>query len=365
MVLIAFPPDSKRILRYGKDLIIYPLIKYSYLKSCIVKKSSDSRQAPETEPDFSLGLDLVGKRQSARLSRGHLEAIVWVSQAGSIHSAAQRFNEHQPLISKRLAEAEEVLGMELFVRSRAGCLPRPEAKNLIGRAARILRDLQALEVHEDLSRRRVRLGCIPRVMHTLFPSFIEKAAKALPPIQLHAIELHSGEVFEDLLRGKLDAVIGQLTDFTNFDGLVSRHLYDEVTVFVADAGNAEISSPIELEALIQHPFILPAYSTSTRRSFERLLLNERLEPPVPVIETKSFESSLALLAGSPFVTLIPEPVALRHEALGQIRRIQASRRFEPVGICLFYRFDQTFDPLMQQLEQLVREHIGESIEKGN
>lgn len=329
-----------------------------------MKIKSSPKETHDIETDLSVGLDLVGKRQSARLSRGHLEAIVWVSQAGSIHSAAQRFNEHQPLISKRLAEAEEVLGMELFVRSRAGCLPRPEAKNLIGRAARILRELQALEVHEDLSRRSVRLGCIPRVMHTLFPSFIEKAANATPAMQLHAIELHSGEVLEDLLRGKLDAVIGQLTDFTNFEGLVSRHLYDEVTVFVVDAGNKDIRSPIDLESLIQHPFILPAYSTSTRRSFERLLLNERLEPPVPVIETKSFESSLALLAGSPFVTLIPEPVALRHEALGQIRRVQASRRFEPVGICLFYRFDQTFDPLMQQLEQLVRDHIGESMEKG-
>jgi DNA-binding transcriptional LysR family regulator len=313
------------------------------------------RQEADNSPD--IGFDLAGKRHGARMSRGHLEAIVWVSEAGSIHSAAQRFNEHQPLISKRLAEAEDILGMELFVRSRAGCLPRPEAKNLIGRAARILRELQALEVHEDVTQRRVRLGCIPRVMHTLFPSFVEKAATAPTPIHLHAIELHSGEVLEDLLRGKLDAVIGQLTDFTNFDGLVSRHLYDEVTVFVVDAKNENVHSPIELEDLIQHPFILPTYSTSTRRTFERLLLNERLEPPEPVIETKSFESSLALLAGSPFVTLLPEPVALRHEARGQIRRVQASRRFEPVGICLFYRFDQTFDPLMQQLEQLVRDHI--------
>jgi LysR family pca operon transcriptional activator len=328
-----------------------------------VKKKSPLKAPSEFEIDPTVSLDLAGKRQSARLSRGHLEAIVWVSQAGSIHSAAQRFKEHQPLISKRLAEAEEVLGMELFVRSRSGCLPRPEAKNLIGRSARILRELQALEVREDSSLRSVRLGCIPRVMHTLFPSFIQKAANATPSMRLNAIELHSGEVLEDLLRGKLDAVIGQLTDFTNFEGLVSRHLYDEVTVFVVDAGNTSITSPIDLESLIQHPFILPAYSTSTRRSFERLLLNERLESPVPVIETKSFESSLALLAGSPFVTLIPEPVALRHEALGQIRRVQASRRFEPVGICLFYRFDQTLDPLMQQLEQLVREHIGESIER--
>ena len=303
--------------------------------------------------------DLLGRRQAgARLTRGHLEAIVWVSEARSIHSAAQRFNEHQPLLSKRLAEAEQILGMELFVRSRAGCSPRPEAKNIIGRAARILRELQGLEMPDETGPKRLRLGCIPRVMHTLFPSFIQTAAAAKDPIHLQAIELSSSELFEDLLRGKLDVVIGQLTDFANQEGLVSLHLYEEVTVFVVDANNQNIKSSVDLVDLLEQPFILPAYTTSTRRAFERLVLNEQLVPPTPVIETKSFESSLALLPGSPCVTLVPEPVALRYEAMGQIRRVKISRPLEPVGICLFYRFDQTLDPVMRQLEQLVRQHMG-------
>jgi DNA-binding transcriptional LysR family regulator len=85
---------------------------------------------------------------------------------------------------------------------------------------------------------------------------------------------------------------------------------------------------------------------------------------VPVIETKSFESSLALLQGSPCVTLVPEPVAIRYEALGQIRRVKTSRQLEPVGICLFYRFDQTLDPVMRQLEKLVRSYMGLPARRG-
>ena len=321
------------------------------------------RPAPVGAP--AADQDLLGRRQGgSRLSRGHLEAIVWVSEARSIHSAAQRFNEHQPLLSKRLAEAEQILGMELFVRSRAGCTPRPEAKNIIGRAARILRELQGLEMPDDSGPKRIRLGCIPRVMHTLFPTFIQTAAQAKDPIHLQAIELSSSELFEDLLRGKLDVVIGQLTDFANQEGLVSLHLYEEVTVFVVDANNQNIKSSVDLVDLLEQPFILPAYTTSTRRAFERLVLNEQLVPPIPVIETKSFESSLALLPGSPCVTLVPEPVALRYEAMGQIRRVKTSRQLEPVGICLFYRFDQTLDPVMRQLEQLVRQHMGLPIERG-
>lgn len=321
---------------------------------------------PLEEPERSAAShDLMGRRQgNARLTRGHLEAIVWVSEARSIHSAAQRFNEHQPLLSKRLAEAEQILGMELFVRSRAGCMPRPEAKNIIGRAARILRELQGLETPDETGPKRIRLGCIPRVMHTLFPTFIQTAAQAKDPIHLQAIELSSSELFEDLLRGKLDVVIGQLTDFANQEGLVSLHLYEEVTVFVVDANNPQVKSAIDLHDLLRQPFILPAYTTSTRRAFERLVLNEQMVPPTPVIETKSFESSLALLPGSPCVTLVPEPVALRYEAMGQIRRVKTSRQLEPVGICLFYRFDQTLDPVMRQLEQLVRQHMGLPARRG-
>ena len=237
------------------------------------------RPAPVDAP--AADHDLLGRRQGgSRLSRGHLEAIVWVSEARSIHSAAQRFNEHQPLLSKRLAEAEQILGMELFVRSRAGCTPRPEAKNIIGRAARILRELQGLEMPDDSGPKRIRLGCIPRVMHTLFPTFIQTAAQAKDPIHLQAIELSSSELFEDLLRGKLDVVIGQLTDFANQEGLVSLHLYEEVTVFVVDANNQNIKSSVDLVDLLEQPFILPAYTTSTRRAFERLVLNEQLVPPI-------------------------------------------------------------------------------------
>lgn len=300
---------------------------------------------------------IAGKRAGPRLTRSHLETIVWVSEARSIHGAAQRYGDHQPLLSKRLSEAEQILGTELFIRSRSGCIPRPEAKNLIGRAARVLRDLQALESPGEFGPRQIRLGCIPRVLHTLFPAFLQVAEQDENPVQVQAIELSSSELFHDLLRGKLDAVIGQLTDFANEDGLVSMPLYEEVTVFVADIDNASIKGAMSVEKLIQHPMILPAYTTSTRRAFERLVLNERLEPPSPVIETKSFASSLALLKGSNCIALVPEPVAQRYEAAKMVKRVKLDRQLEPVGICLFYRFDQTLDPVMRQLELLIRKTL--------
>jgi len=300
---------------------------------------------------------IAGKRTGPRLSRSHLETIVWVSEARSIHGAAQRYGDHQPLLSKRLSEAEQILGTELFIRSRSGCIPRPEAKNLIGRAARVLRDLQALESPTDAGPRQIRLGCIPRVLHTLFPAFLEVAAADTDPIHVQAIELSSSELFQDLLRGKLDAVIGQLTDFANEDGLVSVPLYEEVTVFVADIANNQVRGVLSVETLIEHPMILPAYTTSTRRAFERLVLNQRLEPPAPMIETKSFASSLALLKGSPCIALVPEPVAQRYEAAKLVKRVKVDRQLDPVGICLFYRFDQTLDPVMRQLELLIRKTL--------
>jgi DNA-binding transcriptional LysR family regulator len=300
---------------------------------------------------------IAGRRAGARLTRSHLETIVWVSEARSIHGAAQRYGDHQPLLSKRLSEAEHILGTELFIRSRSGCIPRPEAKNLIGRAARVLRDLQALESPNESGPRKIRLGCIPRVLHTLFPAFLAVAAKEEDPIVVQAIELSSSELFQDLLRGKLDAVIGQLTDFANEDGLVSVPLYEEVTVFVADIDNPQVRGSMSVEKLIENPMILPAYTTSTRRAFERLVLNERLEPPAPIVETKSFASSLALLRGSPCIALVPEPVALRYEAAKLVKRVKVNRQLDPVGICLFYRFDQTLDPAMRQVEALVRKTL--------
>jgi hypothetical protein len=61
---------------------------------------------------------------------------------------------------------------------------------------------------------------------------------------------------------------------------------------------------------------------------------------------------------------VPEPVAIRYEAMGQIRRVKTNRQLEPVGICLFYRFDQTFDPVMRQLEKLISSFLGLPVRRG-
>jgi DNA-binding transcriptional LysR family regulator len=50
----------------------------------------------------------------------HLRYIVAAARNGSFSAAANEFNVRQPIVSKRIKEVEEELGVRLFERSTAG-----------------------------------------------------------------------------------------------------------------------------------------------------------------------------------------------------------------------------------------------------
>jgi DNA-binding transcriptional LysR family regulator len=50
----------------------------------------------------------------------HLRYIVAAARNGSFSAAANEFNVGQPIVSKRIKEVEDELGVRLFERSTAG-----------------------------------------------------------------------------------------------------------------------------------------------------------------------------------------------------------------------------------------------------
>lgn len=55
-----------------------------------------------------------------RIKFRHLNAFSTIARAGSLKRAAEQMNLTQPAISKALKELEEIIGVVLLARSRAG-----------------------------------------------------------------------------------------------------------------------------------------------------------------------------------------------------------------------------------------------------
>lgn len=77
-----------------------------------------------------------------RIKLQHLWVVMAVAQWGSMAKAAKRLAISQPVVSKVIADLEDVLGVRLFDRSSQGVEPTPYGRALLKRSTAIFDDLK-------------------------------------------------------------------------------------------------------------------------------------------------------------------------------------------------------------------------------
>ena len=133
--------------------------------------------------------------------------------------------------------------------------------------------------------------------------------------------------------------------------------FEERTVVICGKRNTAVpTSAASLAALARLPWVLPTSDTASRASFERFLHVQRAGPIVPVIEARSFESNLAIVAGSSrFLSIAPEPIARQHAALGGVRIVKLARGLPVSRIALVYARHGGADPILGEFREIVAE----------
>lgn len=293
------------------------------------------------------------------LQRAHLEAIVAIGRERSVHGAARSLRRTQPALSRLLNEAEKLFGKKLFERSSLGTRPTALGERVLDEAQFVLASLRRLASVGAGARPTIALGCIPRAMHTLMPALLERLYNEEAAFQLQAAEGSSAALVEEVARGTLDFAIAR-HDAARPAGdarLAFDPLYEERTVVICGKRNTAVPrSGASLAALARLPWVLPTPETASRASFDRFLHAQRAGPIVPVIEARSFESNLAIVAGSShFLSIAPEPIARRHAALGAVRVVKLTRGLPVSRIALVYTRHAREDPILGAFRSIVAE----------
>jgi DNA-binding transcriptional LysR family regulator len=292
-----------------------------------------------------------------RLQRNHLEAIVMVARLRSVHAASRALKKTQPAVSRLLTEAESLVGIKLFERSPQGTRPTASGLPLIDHAQSVLRSMERLGDAGRTAHRPIALGCIPRAMHTLMPTLLERLHDE-GAFEVKVTEGSSASLGEALGDASLDFAITQReTPWTAADARFAfEALYDERTVVICARRNAAVpAAPVNLASLASLPWVLPAPETASRATFDRFARGQRLPPIAPVIEARSFESNLALVSGSRFLSIAPESIARRHASSGVLRIVKLRRELPPSRIMLVYNRMAREDPVMEAFRKIVIE----------
>ncbi|MCW8057256.1 LysR family transcriptional regulator [Agrobacterium tumefaciens] len=178
----------------------------------------------------------------------HLRFIVASARNGSFSAAAHEFNVRQPIVSKRIKQVEQELGIQLFDRTTAGARLTPAGEEFAIGARRIIED-----VHRLTERAKARgAGKLGRVVVGFYKSLSAGGFRAAladfreryPDIEVELIETPFIELTAAALSGAIDVAI-ILGDAGKCEVLDSVALWSEHLV---------VALP-ETHRLVDRPFI--------------------------------------------------------------------------------------------------------------
>lgn len=160
----------------------------------------------------------------------HLRYIVASARNGSFSAAAHELNVRQPIVSRRIREAEDVLGVPLFDRSTAGARLTSIGEEFVIGARRIIEDLDRLVERAKLSgagkHGRIVVGFYKSLSSGRFRAALGDFRRQYHDVEVELIETPFIELKASVLAGIIDIAI-VLGDVGACDILASMALWSE------------------------------------------------------------------------------------------------------------------------------------------
>ncbi len=140
-----------------------------------------------------------------------LEAVVAIAEEGSVTAAGERLHVTQSALSHRLRDAEDRLGVPLFVRLKKKMLLTPAGEKLLDSARTVLDQLHrvGLEIRDDNghSSGAIRVSTECYTCYHWLPAMLESFGARYPKVEIRIDAAATHQPVEALLAGRLDVAI--------------------------------------------------------------------------------------------------------------------------------------------------------------
>lgn len=233
---------------------------------------------------------------------GYFLAVV---EAGSLTAAARRLDLTQPALTKAIRRLEDEAGTALFVRGARGVVLTVFGQSFL-RHARTVRSTMADATNElqALSEGRagvVRIGAGEIWLIDIVPRAVHMFRRDFPDVRLHIHGGVDGTLRTALRETPLDLVLTAIPEGMEEPDLTGTPLLiDEYQVIADRRHPLRRKSRVQLEDLLDYPWILPGPTAYLTRRLETIFRAAGLSPPDAIIETAELTRfKLTLLRGMP------------------------------------------------------------------
>lgn len=200
-----------------------------------------------------------------------LNTFYWVYSTRNITKAAEILYISQPAVSKSIKKMEEILDLDLFVRTKRGVIPTKDAKSIFEYLKPAIECINNSEQKflniTSLQEGNINIGCGTTLAQTVLLPALEKFSENYPNISINIERAQTHKLLKKLEFGILDIVIANMPlvdEYPNIKLFKSIQIND--CFFVSKTYPNLKNTTIALNELNNYPLILQ-HKTSHTRTF--------------------------------------------------------------------------------------------------
>ena len=265
---------------------------------------------------YARGMDLYNSRLlDGRFKLRHLRLILAVAENGTVAGAARELYVTQPVVTRGLREAEDIVGVELFIRGPRGVTPTDSGGLVIEHARMVLSTMLRLDERigdmKSSGTRPVRVGTNMTGSHVL-PLALVRLKKDNPAIKVTVFEGTDEDLINRLRRNDIDLLVGRLPEDEQ-GGVAGVNLFEEsIEVFVRRSHPVVTADDVGISDLVTYPWVLPPPPTAIGDAVTAKLFANGHRPLSNLLESNSMQISLTYLRTTDAVA--PLPASIGHTA---------------------------------------------------
>jgi DNA-binding transcriptional LysR family regulator len=172
------------------------------------------------------------ERVDDRLKLQHLKFVMAVAQSGSMAKAAKHLAISQPVVSKVIADLEDMLGVRLFERSRQGVELTLYGRALLKRCIAIFDELKTsvdeIAFLADPAAGELRIGCTEPLFAGVVATVMERLWRRYPRIAFRVMQAEAVTLINrDLPERRIELAVIPLLKAPPRDDLEMTVLFDD------------------------------------------------------------------------------------------------------------------------------------------
>ncbi len=288
-----------------------------------------------------------------------IEAFYWTAALGSFSAAAIRLHITQSSLSKRVAELEQSMGVDLFVRNSKKVELTDEGKKLLPIARQMLDLMESMQSQVTDTTRlsgECRFGISELVALTWLPNLINAVRNEHPTLVLKPyVDLARG-LEKRVLKGELDFAVAPGP--AESDELQSEKIADVEFTWVASPGRIQPGAVLSPKDLVKHPLITMTEGSGLTRAFERWA-SEQGMPAQRTVACNSLMGIVGLTMADVGISFLPSRFTQPWIDRGTLAAVRTIPPLPNLSYCLIRRKNDG-RAIVQVIQHLVHSSVVQS-----